>query len=236
MKTFRRVRDKLNLSNMPAKMHRAARARQDRVNHEYQRATRVVVRLLRAHEGRSDVRHRLAGSGRRDERMHRDEFNTEHMPEGRMEYEDSVSTVADVLGAERQERSWESAPGSRWFRHTVVDRRRGIGDLSMAGLHIGAPACFQRGGRTIQPAHRSAGGVPGELPRTFTRLFRESGLPTAAQVEHVGQRRRCAVPTRDEVPRERVRRLLQSHASGCRGEQGFSACTTAGGVRISDGV
>ncbi len=47
---------------------------------------------------------------RREERKYQDEFNTEHMPEERMEYEDSVPMdrrptlpVADVLGAERQE-------------------------------------------------------------------------------------------------------------------------------------
>jgi hypothetical protein len=51
------------------------------------------------------------------------------MPEERVEYEDSVPMdrrptlpVADVLGAERQERSWESAPGLRWFQPAVNDR------------------------------------------------------------------------------------------------------------------
>jgi hypothetical protein len=112
MRTFRRVCDELDLSSMPAKMRRAARARQERVNHEYQRATRVVERLLRAHEGRPEARHPPAGSGHRDERKYGDEFNTERMPEERMEYEDSVPMdrqptlpVADVLGAEGQERS-----------------------------------------------------------------------------------------------------------------------------------
>jgi hypothetical protein len=78
--------------------------------------------------------------------------------------------VADVLGAERQERSWESAPGSRWFQPAVIDRSRGIGNLGMAGLHIGAPARLQRGGRTIQPdgASTPLGGGPGELPRTYS--------------------------------------------------------------------
>jgi hypothetical protein len=51
MRTFRRVCDELELSSMPAKMRRAARAREDRINHEYQWATRVVERLLRAHGG-----------------------------------------------------------------------------------------------------------------------------------------------------------------------------------------
>jgi hypothetical protein len=139
---------------MPAEMHRAARAREDQVNHEYQRATRVVESLLRGHGGRPETGHPPAGNGRRDERKYRDEFNTEHKLEERMEYEDSVPMdmqptlpVADVLGAERQERSWESAPGSRWFQPAVIDRSRG--DLGMAGLHIGTPARLQRGRRTL---------------------------------------------------------------------------------------
>jgi hypothetical protein len=162
---------------MPAKMRRAARARQERVNHEYQRASRVVERLLRAHGGRPEARHLPAGNGRRDERKYRDEFNTGHMPEERMEYEDSVpldklSTlpVADVLCAERQEQSWERAPGSRWFQPTVTDRSRGIGDLGMVGLHIGEPARLQRGGRTLQPDGASTlqGGGPGEITSTYS--------------------------------------------------------------------
>jgi hypothetical protein len=46
MRTFRRVCNELDLTSMPAKMPRMARARQERVNHEYQRATRVVERLF----------------------------------------------------------------------------------------------------------------------------------------------------------------------------------------------
>jgi hypothetical protein len=98
---------------MPAKMRRVARAGEDRVNHEYQRATRVLERLLRAHGGRPESGHPPARDGRRDERKYRDEFNTEHTPEERMLYEDSVPMdrqptlpVADILGADRQERSW----------------------------------------------------------------------------------------------------------------------------------
>jgi hypothetical protein len=93
-----------------------------------------------------------------------------------MEYEDSVPMerrptlpVADVLSAERQERSWESAQGAGWSRPVMADRSRGIGDLGMAGLNIGAPARLQRGGRALQPAGASTplGGSSGELPRTY---------------------------------------------------------------------
>jgi hypothetical protein len=156
MRTFRRVCDELDLSSMPAKMRRMARAQQERVNHEYQRATRVVERLLQAHGGRPEERRLPAGSSRQDEQKYRNEFNAEQMPEERVEYEDSVPMdrwptlpVADVLGAERQERSWESAPGLRWFQPAVNDRSRGIGDLGMARLNIGAPAHLQGGGRTL---------------------------------------------------------------------------------------
>jgi hypothetical protein len=109
MRTFRRVCDKLDPLSMPAKMRRAAPAREDQVNCEYQRATRVVERLLRAQGGRPETGHPPAGKDRRDERKYRDEFSTEHVPEERMEYRDSVPMdrrptllVADVLGAEQQ--------------------------------------------------------------------------------------------------------------------------------------
>jgi hypothetical protein len=75
------------------------------------------------------------------------------------------------LAAERQERSWESAtvPG-RWGHPSVADRGRGLGDLGMAGLNIGAPARLQRGGRALPPAGASTplGGGSGELPRTHS--------------------------------------------------------------------
>jgi hypothetical protein len=52
----------------------------------------------------------------------------------------------------------------------VIDRSRGIGDLGMAGLHIGAPARLQRGRRTLQPdgASTPLGGGPGELLHTYS--------------------------------------------------------------------
>jgi hypothetical protein len=132
MRTFRRVCDKLDLASMPAKMRRMARARQERVNHKYQRATRVVERLLQVHRGQQEERRPPAGSGRRDGRKYRDEFNIEHVPEQRMEYEDSVPMerrltlpVADVLSAEQQDRSWKSAPCSRWLQSAMVDRSQG---------------------------------------------------------------------------------------------------------------
>ncbi len=40
MRTFQRVYDELDLSSMPAKMRRAACAREDRINHEYQQDTK----------------------------------------------------------------------------------------------------------------------------------------------------------------------------------------------------
>ena len=51
MRTFRRVCGEVDTASMPAKMRRMARARLDRVDSEYQRATRVVERLLQAHGG-----------------------------------------------------------------------------------------------------------------------------------------------------------------------------------------
>jgi hypothetical protein len=177
MRTFRRVCDEIDIASMPAKMRRVARARQDPVNHEYQRATRVVERLLQAHGGRQEERRLPAGGGYREERKHRDDFSTGRAAEQRMEYEDSIPIerrptlpVTEILAAERQERSWESAPIGRWCRPTMADRDRGIGDLGMAGLNIGAPARLQRGGRALLPAGASTplGGGSGELPRTYS--------------------------------------------------------------------
>jgi hypothetical protein len=56
MRTFRRVCGEVDTASMPAKMRRMARARLDRVNSEYQRATRVVERLLQAHGGQQEER------------------------------------------------------------------------------------------------------------------------------------------------------------------------------------
>ncbi len=223
MRTFQRVCDKLDLASMADNMRRMARARQERVNYEYQRATRVVERLLQAHGGRQEERRPPAGSGCRDGRKYRDEFNIEHLPEQRMEYEDSIPMerrptlpVADVLSAEQQERSWESAPGSRWLQPAMVDRSRGIGDLGMADLNIGAPARLQRGGRALQPAGASTplGGSSGELPRTY------SGSST-----RVDYRRRLELNTQDSDEDVLFRQEMRYPE---RGAGGFSGLRRAG--------
>jgi hypothetical protein len=117
MRTFQWICDELDLSDMAAKMRKAARARGDQVNHEHQRAARVVERLLRAHRGRPETGHPTARDGRQDERKHLGEFNTEHTSEGRMEYEDSVPMdrrptlpVADIPGAVLGERASGCTP------------------------------------------------------------------------------------------------------------------------------
>jgi hypothetical protein len=115
---------------MPAKMRRMARARLDRVNNEYQRATRVVEKLLQAHGGRQEERRPPAGGGYREEQKYRDDFGAGRAPDPRMEYEDSIPMerrptlpVTEILAAERQERSWESAPvPGRWGHPSVADR------------------------------------------------------------------------------------------------------------------
>jgi hypothetical protein len=163
---------------MPAKMRRVARAKLDRVNNEYQQATRVVERLLQAHGGHQEERRTPAGGGHQEERKYRDDFGAGHAPDSRLEYEDSIPMasrqtlpVTEILAAERQERSWESAPvPGRWGHLSAADRGRGIGDLGMAGLNIGAPARLQRRGRALLPAGASTplGGGSGELPRMYS--------------------------------------------------------------------
>ena len=117
MRTFRRVCGEVDTASMPAKMRRMARARLDRVNSEYQRATRVVERLLQAHGQRHGERRPPAGGGYREEQKRRDDFCSGRTPDSRMECEDSIpmegrSTlpVNEILASERRERSWESAP------------------------------------------------------------------------------------------------------------------------------
>jgi hypothetical protein len=190
MRTFRRVCDEFDIMSLPAKARKVARARQDRVNHEYQRATRVVERLLQDHGGRQEERRPPAGGGHREERKYRDNFGTGRVPEERMEYEDSIPIerrptllVTEILAAERQERSWESAPIAGWCRPSMADRGRGIGDFGMAGLNIGAPARLQRGGRALLPAGASTplGGSSGEVTileaAALGRAWRLTGHP-----------------------------------------------------------
>ena len=175
MRTFRRICNEVDTASMSAKMRRTARARLDQVNSEYQRATRVVERLLQAH-----------GGGYREEQKRWDNSRTGRAPDSRTECEDSIpmerrSTlpVNEILAAERRERSWDNAavPGG-WSQPSVADRGRGVGDLGMAGLNIGAPARLQRGGRVLLPTDASTplGRDPGELPRTCSGSSEENIL------------------------------------------------------------
>ncbi len=116
MRAFRRICNEVDTASMPAKMRRIARARLDRVNSEYQRATRVVEKLLQAHGERHGERRPPAGGGYREEQKRRDDLCSGCTPDPRMECEDSIpmerrSTlpVNEILASERRERSWESA-------------------------------------------------------------------------------------------------------------------------------
>ncbi len=141
-----------------------------------------------------------------------------------MEYEDSIPMerrptlpVTEVLAAERQERSWESAPvPGRWGHPSVADRGRGIGDLGMAGLNIGAPARLQRGGRALPPAGAGTplGGGSGELPRTY------SG--SSARADY---RRRLELNTQDSDEDVLFRQEMNYPE---RGAGGFSGLRRAG--------
>ncbi len=79
--------------------------------------------------------------------------------------------VNEILAAERGERSWESAaiPG-KWSHPSAADRGRGVGDLDMAGLNIGAPTRLPRGGGALPSASTSTplGANSGELPCTYS--------------------------------------------------------------------
>ncbi len=113
---------------------------------------------------------------------------------------------------------WErpSGPGSRWFQPAVNDRSRGIGDLSMGGMNIHAPAHLQRGRRMLQPAGASTplGGSSGELPRTY------SG--SSARVDY---RRRLELNTQDSDEDVLFRQEMRYPE---RGAGGFSNLRQAG--------
>ena len=126
-----------------------------------------MERLLQAHR-----------DGYREEQKRRDDSRAGRAPGSRTECEDSIpmerrSTllVNEILAAERRERSWDNAavPGG-WSHPSMTDRGRGVGDLDMAGLNIGAPARLQRGGRALPPTNASTPlrRDPGELPRTYS--------------------------------------------------------------------
>ena len=159
MRTFRRICNEADTASMSAKMRRAARARLDQVNSEYQRATRVVERLLQAHEGEY-----------RGDQKRRSDFRMGRAPAPRCE--DPVPMerrptlpVNEVLEAERRELSWDNmaAPGG-WSQPSMADRGRGVGDLGMAGLNIGAPARLQAEySRRPMPARRWEG-IQGSCP------------------------------------------------------------------------
>jgi hypothetical protein len=106
-------------------------------------------------------------AGCRDETECPDGFLADHQHAGRPKCKESVAMdrrptlgVADILGAGSKERFWDDMPGAGCLRPAPV-----IGDLGMAGLHIGAPARLQRGGRSVQSGGSSTPLVrdPGEL-------------------------------------------------------------------------
>ncbi len=171
MRTFRRICNEVDTAIMSAKMRRTARARLDQVNSEYQRAKRVVERLLQAH-----------GGGYREEQKRRDNSRAGRALDPRTECEDpipmerrSTLPVNEIL-AERRERSWDDAavPGG-WGHPSMADRGRGVGDLGMAGLNLSAPTHLQRGGRALPPTDASTplGGTQGSCPARTPALQRE---------------------------------------------------------------
>jgi hypothetical protein len=81
MRAFCRISNKLELSGMLARMHRAAQLREDGVNQEYHRAVRVVGRILQVHEGRlREAGGPAAGHGRPEEMECPDELLADHEP------------------------------------------------------------------------------------------------------------------------------------------------------------
>jgi hypothetical protein len=118
MRAFRRINGELE----PAKMRRAARLREDRVDQGFHRATRIVGRILQAHEGRlREDGGPTAGRGHHGNLECPDEFLASHEPtEDSDNRESSIPMdrrptlrVAEILGASRPEQSWNEGPPRR---------------------------------------------------------------------------------------------------------------------------
>jgi hypothetical protein len=69
---------------MPARMQRAARLQEDRVNQEYQQAMRVVARILLTHEGRTREAGGSAAGGLQYKTKCQDEILANLEPAGRV--------------------------------------------------------------------------------------------------------------------------------------------------------
>jgi hypothetical protein len=165
MRAFRINNSKLVPSKMSAKMQRAARLREDRVNQEFHRATRIANRTLQAHKGRPrEAGGPAASQGHLGELECRDKFLAGHAPAEELEYGESIPMdrwptlrVANILGVGRPEQSWGEMPGSAEVRLAQSERSQEIGDLRMAGLHIGgAPARLLARGRMVSQPGRSS--------------------------------------------------------------------------------
>ena len=98
------------LKDLPAKMRRAARAREDWVNHEYQRATRDFFELMGVGQRRAIRWPETAVRARESTGM---SSKTEHAPEWRMEYEDHFP--------------WTGGPPCRWLTSLERTDRSGHG-------------------------------------------------------------------------------------------------------------
>jgi hypothetical protein len=97
--------------------------------------------------------------------------------------------VADILGTGRPERSWNGVPGAGCLCPAPSNRSREIGDLSMAGLHIGAHTRLQRGGRAVQP-----GGSSTSLVRDSGELLSRTFSSSSTRVDY---HRRLVMNTQD---------------------------------------
>ncbi len=205
MRTFRWVCGEVDTASMPAKMRRMARARLDRVNSEFQRATRVVERLLQAHGGRQEERRPPAGGGYREEQKYRDDFGIGRAPDQRMEYEDSIPMerrptlpVTKILeagavlgkcnGARKvgppqrsRQRPRARRPWHGWAEHRRAhapsDDRRGC-EARNRGQR-GSEAHRWRGGRSIGPqdADQQPGQAGDLVQRVPGKEGQRKGLP-----------------------------------------------------------
>jgi hypothetical protein len=121
MRAFCTICGELKPSEMPSKMRRAAWLRKERVNQEFHRATRIVDRILRAHNCRPGEasrtrvsRNQYNDAGCRDEFMGDRELTAEVACEECSIPMDRRPTlrVSEILGMGKPEQSWDEVQES----------------------------------------------------------------------------------------------------------------------------
>jgi hypothetical protein len=217
MRTFRRICNEVDTASMSAKMRRMARARLDQVNSEYQRATRVVERLLQAH-----------GGGYREEQKRRGDLRAGRAPDSTPLGGDSgelprtySSSSARADYRRRLELNAQESDEDVLFRREMNYPQRGAGGFSGlqqagAGRAEDLRLCNSRTSQSTRQRPRRAQREAGD----DTEATRRTGPVIAARM-WLGASTRRIGGLSDAGERIRI------HRSGCHPGEG-RACSSPG--------